>query len=281
MLAAMALGVALASKLCASVYTDFQDSATYEHLCDELSGTSRSPRRSGGVYSSGTASPGTNGLVGGSGGSTFADNLSVSTQLNSPSSPDSSCHSLTGGIEKVAQSPPRQLQGAHARGRSSPFMFVGGSGSAGGSPGHPESLHHHLRRSTSTTSVGADSGSTGGGDGGGRDPWAEALAFRSGGGKSRDVEVPMVLSGPEFSSSWESSQGSILEKVMRRIELPSHVSRHRPPLAASGGGGGGSGKYAPGNRVGGTETSHTRRRFSRSGSGTSCASGEPSSTQVD
>lgn len=123
-----------------------------------------------------------------------------------------------------------------------------------------------MRRGGGNAVGGGDGWAGGGADGGGREPWAEALAFRSGGGKSREVDVPMTLSGPDFGTLWESFNGSVLEKVMRRIELPSHVSRHRPPLDEAGAGGAGGGCRREG-------SVHSGRRLSRSGSGASVLSG--------
>lgn len=100
-------------------------------------------------------------------------------------------------------------------------------------------------------------GHSGPGDIGGN-PWSGALAYRSGGQgqESGCAEVPAGLSGPGFEELWNGGRGWVLEKVMRKIEIPSYVSRHRPPFE-------------------GTRAKEVGvRRLSRSGSGTSLGSGE-------
>lgn len=159
----------------------------------------------------------------------------------------------------------------------SPFSFLGG-----GSPA--KDRRGHLRRSSAPGfgvvggNVGGGAGEGGGGEdevgvtggsdsvgvGGGvsvgrRDSLSEA--FRSeGGGGGRDTSVRSP--GPEFEVLWMASRGWLLEKVMRRIELPSYISRHRPPWGGEG----------QARRRGGA--AGELRRRSRSGSGTALSSGE-------
>ncbi|CAM9773239.1 unnamed protein product, partial [Choristocarpus tenellus] len=45
----------------------------------------------------------------------------------------------------------------------------------------------------------------------------------------------------DFESLWRCSQGNILERMLRRMTLPGHVSKHLPPLERGGRGGGGIG----------------------------------------
>lgn len=55
-------------------------------------------------------------------------------------------------------------------------------------------------------------------------PAAAVPAARGGDGRAVGA-----VSGPQFDVLWRASRGWVLEKVMRKVELPSHVSRHRPP----------------------------------------------------
>lgn len=261
-------------KLCASVYPDFQASGTYEYLCDELTSSARSPRRSSGGHPGsviGSSSPDPS-----SHGTSLSDGNPASENGYStypPSSPDSSQHShATVGAEKgAALSPPQHFASSNGRSRS-PFTFLGSNGNTGGSPGRSESLqHHHLRWSPVS---GAGESCNGGGDGSSRESWADMLASRPSGGRAaRDMEASMSVSGPDFASLWERCHGCVLEKVMRRIELPSHVSRHRPPLAGDAPAGDGGGWGQGGCGGGGGSSSTPIRRLSRSGSGASVVAG--------
>ncbi|CAN0022707.1 unnamed protein product, partial [Hapterophycus canaliculatus] len=69
-----------------------------------------------------------------------------------------------------------------------------------------------------------------------------------------------AVSGPQFDLLWRASRGWVLEKVMRRVELPSHVSRHRPPWDRAG-------QEQGRGRRGGGEEAGKGRRFSRRDSG--------------
>lgn len=154
------------------------------------------------------------------------------------------------------QAPPLRLSvnGSGAEKPRSPFAFLGTA------PAKDKRRGSHERRSSAPVAAVKVAGAViaSGGVENGRRPWADAVAFRSAGGNAAEVEAPMAVSGPEFEVLWSASRGWVLEKVMRRIELPSHVSRHRPPW---GGGRDGKGEGAA-------------RRVSRSGSGAVFGSGE-------
>lgn len=185
-------------------------------------------------------------------------------------------------------SPPQEApllrQGVNGSGNGaekprSPFAFLG-AGS-----GVDKRRGSHERRSSAPVAVAAGVKMAGAVVASGdveeddeRRPWAgtgagagvDAVAFRSAGGNAvaaagggTGVGAAMAVSGPEFDVLWSASRGWILEKMMRRIELPSHVSRHRPPLGKE-----------EGQQGKGEGAAAARRRVSRSGSGASLGAGE-------
>lgn len=227
-------------KLCASIYPTFQASPTYEQLCDELTACARSPVRA--PLAAADKAHDTATLDVGAVAVAVGDDVppAAPTATNADNAAAGGLNGYAGGdAERIAWPPPRQL-GPHGK-PESPFAFLGNS---------PERRRNtHMRRSTAP--------GLGGGGSGDFDPRAEALAFRQAGCKVGQIETPTSLSGPDLRTLWEASRGLVLEKVMRKIELPSHISRHRPPLGGEGAGGG-----TPGGR-----------RLSRSGSGATLGSG--------
>ena len=113
-----------------------------------------------------------------------------------------------------------------ARRSSAPGVSGGGGGGGGGGASDPSGVG----AGTSGTTV-----VTAGGTAGAADPFApdeettRASARGGGGGGGGGEGQVGAVSGPQFDPLWRASRGWVLEKVMRRVELPSHVSRHRPP----------------------------------------------------
>lgn len=127
----------------------------------------------------------------------------------------------------------------------SPFAFLGG----GGSPsrergrGRAAAVDAAGRRSSAPGLSGAKGTASGGGtadngssrtsgevDPSGSDEDAARATLAATATAARDGEGRVgSVSGPQFDVLWRASQGWVLEKVMRRVELPSHMSRHRPP----------------------------------------------------
>ena len=278
------------------MYPDFQASSSYEHLCDELTTGAHSPPRlpPGPPYRAAGEPPLPDAVtitaaaaaasVGSSSSSAVAEVIPLGEQSSEQSSEKVAPVAVTpsrvrghgGGLNGGSSG----LGGGEVKPRS-PFSFLGGAGSPS------KESRGHLRRSSAPgfgvvgggvggggggdeagvsggAGVGVGGGNVGSGGGSGsgvgrRESWGEA--FRSegnGGGRDTSARSP----GPEFEVLWMASRGWLLEKVMRRIELPSYISRHRPPWGMEGQarrrGGGGAGEL---------------RRRSRSGSGTALTSG--------
>lgn len=232
------------TQLCASIYPDFQASSCHEHLCFELTAGARSPAR----------------LPPGPPDQSDFDALPPPTpaaaaagsaprdSAEPPASPPRRAQAPPPLRQKMLQQQQQQLrlqQGGGGGGGSggggsagavekprSPFAFLGG-----GSPSRERERDRAgsaadggARRSSSPVPSSANGGSRAGGelgpfalDGEAARPPVPAPAVRGGEGRVGAV------SGPQFDVLWRASRGWVLEKVMRRVELPSHVSRHRPP----------------------------------------------------
>ncbi|CAB1100395.1 unnamed protein product [Ectocarpus sp. CCAP 1310/34] len=274
--------------LCASVYPDFQASSSHEHLCAELTTGTRSPAR---------LPPGPPDEL------DFDPPPSQQQQRDSigggaplPPPPQGPTPAVRRGTS-AAVSPPRQArappplrqkmllhqqqqqqqqrqQGGSSEvgagekaGSASPFAFLGG----GTPPSDGERKvitagNSHARRSSapgvSPTGVASRGAGVGGKNGPGRvDPFqSEDDAPRV---SDRAGRVQGV-SGPQFEPLWRASRGWVLEKVMRRVELPPHVSRHRPPLdkACQQGRRGGKGAVGSGTSSSGTAPPDLRQHLS-------------------
>lgn len=119
----------------------------------------------------------------------------------------------------------------------SPFAFLGGSGSPQRKDLERDGADHSRRSSAppETSAIkdfahGSSTARNGGSNGRAGNlnqygPDEEAARASDGVGRRGGA-----MSGPQFDMLWRASRGYILEKVMRRVELPSHVSRHRPPF---------------------------------------------------
>ncbi|CAM9333451.1 unnamed protein product [Ectocarpus sp. 4 AP-2014] len=237
-------------KLCASVYPDFQASSSHEHLCAELTTGTRSPAR---------LPPGPPDQLDFDPAPLQQQRDSVGGGAPLPPPPQGPTPAVRRGTASTV-SPPRQVRappplrqkmllqqqqqqqqgggsevGAGDKASSaSPFAFLGG----GTPPSDGErkvvtagDSYSHARRSSapgvSPTGVASRGAGIGGKNGPGRvDPFpSEEDAPRV---SDRAGRVQGV-SGPPFEPLWRASRGWVLEKVMRRVELPPHVSKHRPP----------------------------------------------------
>ncbi|CAM9783591.1 unnamed protein product, partial [Scytosiphon promiscuus] len=190
-------------KLCASVYPDFQASVCYEHLCSELTMGPRSPARLPPAVAT-----------------ALRRRRRWSPRLQSREKPRSPFAFLGGG------SPPRDSPRERDRERvawdgtrrsSAPGVHAGGVAGRGAGAGGTSAGRGGLGSGRAGATVGGDSSAP---DGDVPRPSVQ------GGGKGIGA-----VSGPQFDLLWRASRGWLLEKVMRRVELPTHVSRHRPPRA--------------------------------------------------
>ena len=269
-------------QLCASIYPDFQASSCHEHLCFELTAGARSPAR----------------LPPGPPDQSDFDALPPPTPPAAAGSAPRDSAEPPASPPRRAQAPPplrqkmllqqqqqlRLQQGGGGGGGSggggsagavekprSPFAFLGG-----GSPSRERERDRAgsaadvgARRSSSPVPSSANGGSRAGGelgpfalDGEAARPPVPAPAVRGGEGRVGAV------SGPQFDVLWRASRGWVLEKVMRRVELPSHVSRHRPPWEKADQG------RAQGRRGGGEGAAAETGALARSGSSPMLKSGE-------
>ncbi|CAN0403428.1 unnamed protein product, partial [Ectocarpus sp. 8 AP-2014] len=235
-------------KLCASVYPDFQASSSHEHLCAELTTGTRSPAR---------LPPGPPDQLDFDPAPSQQQRDSIGGGAPLPPPPQGPTPAARRGTS-AAVSPPRQVRappplrqkmllqqqqqqqqgggsevGAGDKASSaSPFAFLGGGTPP--SDGERKAVtagNSHARRSSapgvSPTGVASRGAGIGGKSGPGRvDPFPpeeDAPRVSDRAGRVQGV------SGPQFEPLWRASRGWVLEKVMRRVELPPHVSRHRPP----------------------------------------------------
>lgn len=287
------------SKLCASVYPDFQASVCYEHLCSELTMGPRSPARlppgppddadfDPPPHQDAAAAAAASGGGGGVPSSTSLAAMHAVRGTRGLSASSESTQSTTAGAGTVPSSPPRRAQappplrqkmlqqqqqqmlhqqqqggpgvrhgsgggsGVGERSREkprSPFAFLGGGSPPRDSPRERDRERvawDGTRRSSApgvsaggTASRGPGTGVAASGRGGGLGSGGGGRVGGDSFGPEEDVPRPPAqgaarggvgtVSGPQFDLLWRASRGWVLEKVMRRVELPPHVSRHRPP----------------------------------------------------
>lgn len=255
-------------KLCATVYPEFQASPSYEHLCEELTTGARSSARARQPASppySLSNSPTTN--VDANGVFYLDDGGGGDDGIGG----DCSATASAGGYSRLSMTPSPQEKQQHRLRQEerspSPFSLLSSSPEKRGNSKNDDSdSGNHLRRSIDPSIGSGSVGGSGSVNGRSGTGGSERSSWSAGGQIDSSV---VEMFGPQFGVLWEASRGWVLDKVMRKMELPSHISRHRPPLrgrgsdedGARGGGEGGSG----GERV---------RRLSRSGSGAGLGSGE-------